>query len=296
VVTGLISGVVTGITTGRFDLALRAGLIAGVTAAAFYEVGNITNEMQGLQADAPHVNPQFGTDAWAFNVAAHAYVGCGQGLASGGGCGPSALAGAATSAAGPVVARLGFVGGLMATAALGGAVAVIGGGKFANGAETAAFGYLYNNAARCMLPGGATLPECSATGVEGVMVPRGGGYPSPPSVAAEQLAKNRAAGAAYEEAVGAELEQSGVAVGQQITVETQSGVRTRLDYLTRDPSTGEMSCIECKASATAPLTPNQTQAFPEIGQSGATIVGAGKPGFSGGMQIPPTDVQIRRGP
>jgi len=56
--------------------------------------------------------------------------------------------------------------------------------------------------------------------------------------------------------------------------------------------TGEIGCIECKASPTAPLTGNQTLAFPEIGESGGTIVGAGKPGFPGGMQILPTAVQI----
>jgi hypothetical protein len=85
-------------------------------------------------------------------------------------------------------------------------------------------------------------------------------------------------------------------VGQQITIETESGVRTRLDFLTQDPLTGEIGCIECKASPTAPLTGNQTLAFPEIGESGGTIVGAGKPGFPGGMQIPPTPVEIIRGP
>jgi hypothetical protein len=45
----------------------------------------------------------------------------------------------------------------------------------------------------------------------------------------------------------------------------------------------------------APLTAAQTAAFPEIEESGAVIVGAGKPGFPGGMQIPPTKVVIVRG-
>ncbi|EPW3854497.1 hypothetical protein QZJ98_13645 [Acinetobacter baumannii] len=53
-------------------------------------------------------------------------------------------------------------------------------------------------------------------------------------------------------------------------------------------------CIECKASETAPLTKNQTKAFPEISKSGATIVGKGKDGFSGGTKIPPTEVIISR--
>ena len=53
-------------------------------------------------------------------------------------------------------------------------------------------------------------------------------------------------------------------------------------------------CIECKASDTAPLTKNQKKAFPEISESGATIVGKGKDSFSGGTKIPPTNVIISR--
>ncbi len=60
---------------------------------------------------------------------------------SGGKCGPGALAGGVTSAAGPVINGKGFAS-LVANAALGGGVAVLGGGKFENGAITGAFGYL----------------------------------------------------------------------------------------------------------------------------------------------------------
>ena len=114
--------------------------------------------------------------------------------------------------------------------------------------------------------------------------------------AAQQLAINQAAGAAFEQAVGAQLSESGLTIGQQITIETASGVRTRLDFLTLDPVTGDIGCVECKASSTAPLTTNQTLGFSEIGQSGGTIVGAGKPGFPGGTVIAPTNLQIIRGP
>jgi hypothetical protein len=96
--------------------------------------------------------------------------------------------------------------------------------------------------------------------------------------------------------VGEDLSASGLTVGKQITIKTGSGVSTRLDFLTKDPLTGEIGCVECKATPTAPFTPNQSLGFPEIGRSGGTIVGAGKPGFPGGMQIPPTPVQIIRGP
>ena len=52
---------------------------------------------------------------------------------------------------------------------------------------------------------------------------------------------------------------------------------------------------ECKSSDTAPLTPNQKIAFPEIEQSGGVVVGKGKAGIPGGTVIPPgTKVKVRR--
>ncbi|MGD0565409.1 MAG: hypothetical protein ABSA66_20275 [Roseiarcus sp.] len=111
-----------------------------------------------------------------------------------------------------------------------------------------------------------------------------------------QLAANKLAGQAFENEVEQGIERSGSELAAEVTAQTSSGVKTRLDFMTRDPTTGTIGCIECKASATAPLTDNQELAFPEIEQSGATIVGAGKPGFPGGMKIPPTTVQVIRGP
>jgi hypothetical protein len=73
-------------------------------------------------------------------------VGCASALASGSKCGPSALAGGVTSAAGPVINGHGFFFGLVANTTLGGGAAVLGGGKFENGAITSAFGYLFNEA------------------------------------------------------------------------------------------------------------------------------------------------------
>ncbi|MFL1515287.1 S-type pyocin domain-containing protein [Pseudomonas prosekii] len=112
-------------------------------------------------------------------------------------------------------------------------------------------------------------------------------------VLSTQLKKNKAAGDAFEEeAYGGfsdEMEES----GQQVTLKTASGTRTRLDMIGRDAD-GNINCVECKASDTAPLTRNQRRAFPEIEQSGARIVGKGKPGFPGGTEIPPTRVEILR--
>ncbi len=111
---------------------------------------------------------------------------------------------------------------------------------------------------------------------------------------AMQLAANKLAGQAFDNQVGAKIAALGVDAGDELTVETQSGARTRLDYLFRDPTTNAIRCIECKSSATAPFTPNQEVALPEIEESGATIVGAGKPGFPGGTRIPPTRVEVIR--
>jgi RHS repeat-associated protein len=135
---------VSGLETGSFKLGLRAGLIAAATAVAFWEVGNLTNAVAGADPNGPHIAPQFGTPAYAFNVVAHAAVGCASAVASGGKCGPSALAGGVTLAAGPVINGNGFFFGLVANTTLGGGAAVLGGGKFENGAITGAFGYLFN--------------------------------------------------------------------------------------------------------------------------------------------------------
>jgi hypothetical protein len=89
------------------------------------------------------------SEAHLFNIAGHALVGCLSAIASRGQCGPAVLAGAVTSFAGPFINGRGFsIESLVANATLGGLAAVAGGGKFANGAITGAFGYLFNQAAR----------------------------------------------------------------------------------------------------------------------------------------------------
>ena len=104
---------------------------------------------------------------------------------------------------------------------------------------------------------------------------------------------NKAAGDAFSASVGADLRATGHAAVPEITVRTSSGTRTRLDWAAKAPN-GSVVCIECKASSTAPLTPNQARAFPEIAQTGATVVGKGKPPFEGGTVIPPIVVRIVR--
>jgi hypothetical protein len=144
------------------------------------------------------------------------------------------------------------------------------------------------------------LYEAAATLEAGLLLVPGAGATEETAAAtltlaerrAIQLAANKLAGQAFENQVGARLAASVVEVGDQVTVVTASGARTRLDFLFRDPATGAIRCIEAKSSATAPLTANQEAAFAEIRESGATIVGAGKPGFPGGTRIPPTEIEM----
>jgi RHS repeat-associated protein len=157
----LASALVSGVTSGSLGIALRAGFITAVTAAAFWEVGNV----------APNRS--------LANVAGHAVVGCLSAVASGGKCSSGAL-GAGTSAAGAPLIAMEFpnardagqlLGGTVASSVLGGLGSVAGGGKFANGAVAGAFGYLFNSAAHC------EFGPCDARGAIGDLVGpgRGGG-------------------------------------------------------------------------------------------------------------------------
>ena len=144
VIAGLTSAVVTGLASGDLGLALKAGAIAIATAAAFNVAGNLTPS--GSLA----------------NIAAHAAIGCASSVASGGKCGPGALSAGVSAAASPIVGNIfsdpkhnpgDLIGGTVTQAVIGGASSVAGGGKFGNGAVTAAFGYLFNYAVHDADPG-----------------------------------------------------------------------------------------------------------------------------------------------
>ena len=111
---------------------------------------------------------------------------------------------------------------------------------------------------------------------------------------ARQLRVNVAAGARIDDKTNLGFDRQRVDVGRQLTVETPTSSRTRVDFVTRTRETGEINCIECKGSDTARVSPKQREAHADIQRCGATIVGRGKPGFPGGMKIPPTSVEIRR--
>lgn len=131
--------------------------------------------------------------------------------------------------------------------------------------------------------------EAAYQTIAGVLSYLGLRGPTVPNKAVSQLAKNKAAGDAFEKQVMEQLQKTQNGVVQQVTVKTQSGTKTRIDLVGRNAN-GSITCTECKASATAPLTKNQRTAFPEIEQTGGVVVGQGKPGFPGGTEIPPGTV------
>lgn len=50
---------------------------------------------------------------------------------------------------------------------------------------------------------------------------------------------------------------------REITVETNKGTKVRIDIMAKDEN-GNIKCIECKSSQTAPFTKNQEKGFPEL--------------------------------
>lgn len=112
---------------------------------------------------------------------------------------------------------------------------------------------------------------------------------------ASVLSANRQRGADFEKTTKTKLESTGSQVAEQVTVKAADGTKTRLDFVTKNGQ-GNINCIECKSSATAPLTPNQKTAFPQIQQTGGTVVGNNGAGIGlpNGTTIPPTPVQVVR--
>jgi RHS repeat-associated protein len=110
---------------------LKAGVIGAMTGAGFGWAGGVG-----------------GTGAIGANsferYAAHALVGCASGELSGGGCGRGAASAVAGKWATNATDGLNDLAKGVAATVAGGTVSVIGGGSFANGATTAAFGYLFN--------------------------------------------------------------------------------------------------------------------------------------------------------
>ncbi|NHQ94337.1 hypothetical protein GYK42_28635 [Janthinobacterium lividum] len=138
-VTGFISGTVA---TGN----VKGGLQGAFTAGMFAGAGNVIaggNFLTGASEAA----------AWsgAAGIALHGVVGCATSSATGGSCGSGALSAAFTKALAStefmksVTESGNKLSGAAISAAAGGSASILGGGKFANGAVTGAFSYLFND-------------------------------------------------------------------------------------------------------------------------------------------------------
>ena len=103
---------------------------------------------------------------------------------------------------------------------------------------------------------------------------------------ADVLDENVKKGKAFESTKSKDFKIQNPDAEQQITIKTQSGVKTRVDNIATNSSTGEIIINEYKSSDTAPLTKNQKIAFPEIEESGGVVVGKGKGVFTNGYNVP----------
>ena len=128
---GMSSAVASGILGG----AISGGIMGGTLQSAF--VGGVTGGMFGAVGDAWPSGME--------NVLGHAGVGCASSMMSGGSCGSGAMSAGFGAAATPYISDWNVVGATMASAVIGGTASVLGGGKFENGAQTGAFGYLFNH-------------------------------------------------------------------------------------------------------------------------------------------------------
>ncbi|MBY0578941.1 MAG: hypothetical protein K2P57_07845 [Burkholderiales bacterium] len=125
VAVGGISGGIAGGWNGAAGGAITAGL--------FYGAGSLSDTMH------------WGDGSFG-RAMAHAAAGCAGASAGGGDCGNGAISAGFSEFAGPKLGNWGNAN-VIKYAIVGGTASVIGGGKFANGAETAAFGYLFNHVA-----------------------------------------------------------------------------------------------------------------------------------------------------
>ncbi|MDT8997649.1 RHS repeat-associated core domain-containing protein, partial [Paucibacter sp. APW11] len=130
---------------------LQGGLQGAFSAGMFNMAGNLISGGDFLSAGGK------GAVEWSTpaSVALHGVVGCVTSMAGGGECGAGALSAAfskavsSTSYMKGLSARAGTdlsakVEGTIISAVVGGTGAVLGGGRFSNGAVTGAFGYLFN--------------------------------------------------------------------------------------------------------------------------------------------------------
>jgi len=145
--------------SGRsFGESVKTGVIAGATSYAFTQVGDWTTSIEANELSGTATPYMSDVDKFA-NVAGHAAVGCASTSASGGSCRNGAISAGVSAAYTNVTDGGAFKGtvvmGTIEHAMLGGFASVASGGKFADGAQQGAFGYLFN----CSLHQGACTAE-----------------------------------------------------------------------------------------------------------------------------------------
>lgn len=133
VVAAAANGAVAGGISGGIMADSSKGILPGALSGALFGVAGEVAAATGAGSAATY--------------GAHAVAGCASAAASGGECGRGALSAVVGKGITNGAGELGItdpVGKGVATAVAGGVAAEVGGGKFENGATTAAFGYLFN--------------------------------------------------------------------------------------------------------------------------------------------------------
>jgi hypothetical protein len=167
--TGALAGVigqvgavaVSGFASGAISSGdLKGGVQGAFSAMVFYGIGQAANGLQAADAnsafqmaggaeEAREIAMAGNSSIWSNGgigrAAMHAAGGCITAVAGGGNCGRGALtAGVGKAITGNLSDVDDMVVGTARAALVGGTVSVLGGGKFANGAQTGAFQYLFN--------------------------------------------------------------------------------------------------------------------------------------------------------
>lgn len=143
--SAMIAGAASGAISSGGDL--HSICVSAMTAAAFYDVGQVVKAEQWVAEGADGIWRLTPTANLAKHMATHDMVGGFSAVASEGKFHQGFLAAGISKFAGPVIksGNLSVVGSAVAHSVVGGTASATSGGKFANGAQTAAFGHLFND-------------------------------------------------------------------------------------------------------------------------------------------------------
>lgn len=290
--SAISAGVNTVAYGGSFGQAFANGLVRDAAAVGANAIGVTLPGIGTVGAD---------TSTILANAAGHALLGCAAQSLTGGDCAGGAVGGAASALAAPLIrdavyadsSAAKYSDDLNRLAATVGLASLIGGaagallGTNATSAALAAQNESLNNATsgdvkkpgppddiRKMLEqerrAFGQRPTVKGPGGAEVVAPSPlvlGGARANSAAGASTIQQNKAVGDAYATQTYRNVVGEMPDAVQEVTVKTASGTRTRLDIIGTNTN-GAVTCVECKASATARLTPNQAAAFPEMAETG----------------------------